>query len=76
MGIKIEVGRVAGVLLADGWHQVEVGSFTLGPVEATDGNAVAPIGPGFIFREYDERTGNLSVFAGPFTALQAVRVGT
>lgn len=65
MGDRIDVRKVAGVLLADGWHEVVVGSFEIEPLELIGFNGSA-------FR-FADRKGSGSV-RGPLSSLLAVRV--
>lgn len=64
--------RVAAVLLADGWHQVAPGSFSVGPLAF---GTAADLGvPGFRFEEAD--TGSPyrpTMLAGPLDSIIAVR---
>jgi len=85
MSLAIDVDRVTHVLLADGWHEVTDGSFTVAPYEfgqtvstETDGRKFVVlygaenvgIQPvGFAFTE--ARTGSL--MSGPLTSVFAVR---
>ena len=65
-------GRVVAVLLADGWHQVVHGSFSVGALGL--GAEAGLDVPGFCFEEADN--GNLhrpAALAGPLTSILAVR---
>jgi hypothetical protein len=86
MDLGIDVDKVTGVLLADGWHVVEDESFTLGgydfllrgvAVQRAGDGGVCPVG-----FEFDERVETESVrgrkretrkVSGPLTAVLAVR---
>lgn len=74
MSIAIDTDRVSGVLLADGWHQVEGTSFDLDSYEFVWGERLIHGGgnsgvcaTGFTFYEDGLR------ISGPLTALLAVR---
>ena len=84
----IDVDYVESVLLADGWHHVNEGSFTLDPyqfVKATDAQAAvgdcevlypSPSGTpplGFAFTEQDSITGDLRRLGGPLSSIIAVQ---
>ena len=63
---------VVAVLLADGWHQVASGSFTIGALSFgdPDGRGV----PGYRFEEISEASPyGPAAMAGPLEALLAVR---
>ena len=64
--------RVIAVLLADGWHQIVPGSFSVGPL---DFGARAYLGTlGFRFEEADAaRPYQPPVLAGPLDSIIAVR---
>ena len=63
---------VIAVLLADGWHQIVPGSFSVGPLGLGGG---AELGmPGFRFAEADAgRPYRPTVLAGPLDSIIAVR---
>jgi hypothetical protein len=63
---------VIAVLLADGWHQIVPGSFSVGPLGLGAG---AHLGvPGFRFEEADAgRPYRPTVLAGPLDSIIAVR---
>jgi hypothetical protein len=71
----ITAGRVVAVLLADGWHRIVHGSFSVGPQSFGAG---ADLGaPGFRFEEAD--TGSPyqpTILAGPLDSIIAVRQAT
>lgn len=84
MSLAIDVARVRSVLLADGWHAVSDGSFTVdayefvtwdvdgieNPVSLAAGDDDAVSAAGFAFRTTDgDRV------AGPLTSVLAVDVG-
>ena len=63
---------VIAVLLADGWHQIVPGSFSVGPL-ALGGRADLGL-PGFWFQEADAgRPYRPTVLAGPLDSIIAVR---
>jgi hypothetical protein len=66
------VATVIAVLLADGWHQIVPGSFSVGPLGLGGG---ANLGmPGFRFQEADAgRPYQPTVLAGPLGSIIAVR---
>jgi hypothetical protein len=63
---------VIAVLLADGWHQIVPGSFSVGPLGL---GGAANLGlPGFRFQEADAgRPYRPAVLAGPLDSIIAVR---
>ena len=81
MSLAINIDRISGVLLADGWEDVEVGTFTLDAYELVErnddgsshmwhaGGAHGICSQGFRF-ECREGSG---VIAGPLTSILAVR---
>jgi len=64
--------RVVAVLLADGWHRIVPGTFSVGPLDL---GAVSDLGvPGFRFEEADAgRPYQPTVLAGPLDSIIAVR---
>jgi len=64
--------RVVAVLLADGWHRIIPGSFSVGPLGFGTG---ADLGvPGFRFAEADAgRPYQPTMLAGPLNSIIAVR---
>ena len=69
---QIATTTVVAVLLADGWHQIVPGSFSLGPL-ALGGRADLGL-PGFWFQEADAgRPYRPTVLAGPLDSIIAVR---
>jgi hypothetical protein len=70
----VAVGRVTSVLLADGWHRIVPGSFSVGPLRFGAG---ADLGvPGFCFEEADAGSPyHPPVLAGPLESIIAVRQG-
>ena len=75
MSLSIDVDKVIGVLLADGWHEVGGDSFTLDAYEYLSGDQLVHGGgqsgvcvTGFEFTDIGGY-----VIAGPLTAIHAVR---
>jgi hypothetical protein len=71
-GTTTAPAKVIAVLLADGWHHVVQGSFSVGPLSF--GAVHDPDVPGFWFEEADH--GNPyrpATLAGPLTSVLAVR---
>jgi hypothetical protein len=68
----VTAGRVVAVLLADGWHRIVRGSFSVGRLGFGTG---ADLGaPGFRFEEADAGTPyQPTVLAGPLESIIAVR---
>ena len=69
---EVTAARVVAVLLADGWHRIIPGSFSVGPLGfGTD----ADLGvPGFRFAEADAgRPYQPMMLAGPLDSIIAVR---
>ena len=68
----VAAAKVIAVLLADGWHQIVPGSFSVGPL---DFGARAYLGTlGFRFEEADAaRPYQPPVLAGPLDSIIAVR---
>jgi len=68
--LSVDAGNVVAVLLADGWHKVTSGSFTIGPMGFGDGDGVL----GYRFEELDDASPYGPVtLAGPLEALLAIR---
>lgn len=75
MSLPIDVDKVRAVLLADGWHKVEGGSFNLDSYEFFHGDRRIHGGGepgvcsvGFIFQS------GAGILAGPLAAILAVRL--
>ena len=68
----VTAGKVIAVLLADGWHRIVRGSFSVGPLGL---GASADLGvPGFSFEEADVGSPNQpTMLAGPLDSIIAVR---
>jgi len=69
---EVAAARVVAVLLADGWHRIIPGSFSVGPLGFGTG---ADLGvPGFRFAEADAgRPYQPTMLAGPLDSIIAVR---
>jgi len=69
---EVTAARVVAVLLADGWHRIAPGSFSVGPLGC--GTGVEPGVPGFRFEEADAgRPYQPTMLAGPLDSIIAVR---
>ena len=71
-GATVNPATVVAVLLADGWHRIARGSFSVGPLGFGVGAGLG--GPGFRFEEAEG--GSLcqpTVLAGPLDSIIAVR---
>ena len=69
----VAASRVVAVLLADGWHRIVPGSFSVTPLRF---GAVDLGVPGFCFEEDDAgRPYRPTVLAGPLDSIIAVRQG-
>jgi hypothetical protein len=69
---ELAAPRVVAVLLADGWHRIVPGSFSVGPLGFGTGADLG--GPGFRFEEADDgRPYRPTVLAGPLDSIIAVR---
>ena len=69
---EVAATKVVAVLLADGWHRIVRGSFSVGPLGL---GASADLGvPGFSFEEADVGSPNQpTMLAGPLDSIIAVR---
>ena len=71
-GTPIATREVIAVLLADGWHRVVQGTFTVGTLSF--GGGADPDAPGFSFEEADDGNPYRPVaLAGPLASVLAVR---
>jgi hypothetical protein len=71
-GSEVPGARVVAVLLADGWHRIVPGSFSVGPLDFGAGPDLGV--PGFRFEEADAgRPYQPTVLAGPLDSIIAVR---
>jgi hypothetical protein len=61
---NIDSGRVSEVLLVDGWHSIDVPSFTVSPADQS-----------FSFDETPAHTSRPRVVFGPLSAVLAVSYG-
>ena len=69
---EVAAARVVAVLLADGWHRIVPGSFSVGTLSF--GAEAGPGTPGFRFEEVDAgRPYQPTVLAGPLDSIIAVR---
>jgi len=69
---QIATTTVVAVLLADGWHRIVPGSFSVGTLSF--GAEAGPGTPGFRFEEADAgRPYQPTVLAGPLSSIIAVR---
>jgi hypothetical protein len=81
VSLAIDVDKVVGVLLADGWHGVQDASFTLGSYEYIwhddpddpRHRELVHGATGFRFLEHLPDTIHRYVVSGPLTAILAVR---
>jgi hypothetical protein len=68
----VAAARVVAVLLADGWHRIVRGSFSVG--RQSLGGGADPVVPGFRFEEADVGSPyQPTVLAGPLDSIIAVR---
>ena len=71
-GTRVASGKVVAVLLADGWHQVIRGSFSVGALDF--GAQANPGALGFRFEEADNGTAYApATLAGPLGSILAIR---
>jgi hypothetical protein len=69
MNLAYNTGTVTAVLLSDGWHDVDEGTFQVGPYEfVAHGNVTHDGLSGFEFRQLGV------LYAGPLSSVQAVVV--
>jgi hypothetical protein len=69
---EVAAARVVAVLLADGWHRIVPGSFSVGPLSFGAGADLDM--PGFRFAEADAgRPYQPTTLAGPLSSIIAVR---
>jgi hypothetical protein len=69
--LPVAVGKVDAVLLADGWHKVALGSFTVGTLAFGDDDRGVP---GYRFEEISDASLHASTtLAGPLDGVLAVR---
>jgi hypothetical protein len=70
--VSLAAGNVVAVLLADGWHKVTSGSFTVGRLGFGDGDGRDVLG--YRFEELDDASPyGPATLAGPLEALLAIR---
>jgi len=78
MALTVDVARVTSVLLVDGWHFIQPGSFHIEDYvlveETPDGRSVAtsPV-LGFTFTKVDQISREIQVFNGPLGSMVAFR---
>lgn len=75
MSAPTDLDRIAAVLLADGWHSIELGSFRFAPftLEGPTGS-IAATGFGFVERVPFGTSGPDAFVMAPAASLLAVRV--
>lgn len=76
MVFDIDLKTVAGVLLADGWHFIQPGTFRIEEfrfVDSDEGHKPTPPSIGFTFTKVDQITRDVQVYNGPISSLLAVR---
>ena len=71
-GNEVPAARVVAVLLADGWHRIVPGSFSVGPLDFGTGADVSV--PGFCFADADAgRPYQPTTLVGPLASIIAMR---
>lgn len=75
MIFDIDLKTIAGVLLADGWHYIQPGTFRIQEFRFVDIDEGRPTAPsvGFTFTKVDQITRDVQVYNGPMSSLLAVR---
>ena len=76
MALDIEFVRVSGVLLNDGWHFIQPGTFKVEEFRFVTGEGDVDATPpvmGFTFTKVDQITRDVQMYNGPMTSLLAVR---
>ena len=79
MGLEINVRHVTQVLLSDGWHEVDSGSFTIGSYEfldraAGEARTLHAVGDnGICAAGFRFKNSSRDYTSGPLTAILAVR---
>ena len=72
--VTIDVERVTAVLLIDGWHYIQPGTFRVNPYAFASGESVvAKPQPGFFFSKVDQISRELQYFLGPIDCVMSVR---
>lgn len=66
----MDVVKVEAVLLADGWHDVQAGTFRAADFSFETGAVVNMVGQGFVFSEPGAHG---DVYRGPMRSVLAVR---
>ena len=76
MRLDIDLKAVAGVLLADGWHFIQPGTFRIEEfrfVDSEDDHKPTAPSVGFTFTKIDQITRDVQIYNGPMSSLLAVR---
>ncbi len=73
MATRIELQWVTAVLLGDGWHIIQPGTFRVDDYEVVDGDQVARAERGFHFIKQDQLTRETQHYAGPIGTVLAFR---
>jgi len=76
MTLDIDLRQVSGVLLNDGWHFIQPGTFRIEEFRFVDpGEVYKPTPPsiGFTFTKVDQITREIQTYNGPISSLLAVR---
>jgi hypothetical protein len=76
MAASIDVQWVSAVLLADGWHIIQPGTFRIEEYQfASDDpdDLVVPAQKGYAFSKVDQLTRNLQHYVGPLSYVLSVR---
>ena len=76
MPLEIDVTWVSAVLLGDGWHIIQPGTFRLTEFSFTSTDPAAPRPPaqkGYHFVKIDQLTRHAQSYVGPISYLLAVR---
>ena len=75
MSFDIELKQVSGVLLADGWHHIQPGTFRIEEFRFVSGDGEftpTPASVGFTFHKIDQITREIQIYNGPISSLLAV----
>jgi hypothetical protein len=76
MALDIDLTQVSGVLLNDGWHFIQPGTFRIEEFRFVDPEEVhkpTPASIGFTFTKVDQITREIQTYNGPISSLLAVR---
>jgi len=72
----IDVEKVTAVLLIDGWHYIQPGSFQVNPYAFMAGEVTASKPqPGYFFSKVDQISREHQYFLGPIDCVMGVRYG-